>query len=154
MEKITISSVFIFMFAIGTTSAQIPPTYKGKPFEDLNYKKGAQVIPGRIELAYYDRGGEGVAYHDTDSINKGSGVLNRKPEHQRPGVSDYICHFREQEGVDISYTKDFIDFNHPNKVDPPVNQFFLAYEADSEWISFTINVKVPGKYKIGRASCR
>ena len=138
----------IVMVFIQTTQAQIPTTYKGKPFEDQYYKNGAQVIPGRVELAYYDMGGEGIAYHDTEAINKGSGLLNRKPEHQRPGVSDYLLHFREQEGVDISYTKDFIDFNHPNKVDPLVNQLFLAYEADGEWINYTIDVKVPGKYKI------
>ena len=130
------------------TWAQIPITYKGKPFEDNYHTSGAQVIPGRIELAYYDLGGEGIAYHDTEVINKGSGLLNRKLENQRPGVSDYICHFREEEGVDISYTKDNLDFNHPNKVDPGVNQLFLAYEADGEWINFTIDVKVPGKYKI------
>ncbi|MEO5582660.1 MAG: hypothetical protein ABIR66_08200, partial [Saprospiraceae bacterium] len=95
----------IIVVFIQTTKAQIPTTYKGKPFEDELYKNGAQVIPGRVELAYYDTGGEGIAYHDTEPINKGSGLLNRKPEHQRPGVSDYIMHFREQEGVDISYTK-------------------------------------------------
>jgi hypothetical protein len=147
MKKILQSSLVILVF-IQTSGAQIPAAYKGRPFEDQFYKKGAQTIPGRVELAYYDLGGEGIAYHDTDTINKGSGLLNRKPEHQRPGVSDYISHFREQEGVDISFTKDFIDFNHPNKVDPPVNQLFLAYEADSEWINYTIDVKVPGKYKI------
>ncbi len=147
MKKI-ISSLLIVITCISFGWAQVPATYKGKPFEDEYYKRGAQVIPGRVELAYYDTGGEGVAYHDTEPLNKGSGLLNRKPEHQRPGVSDYICHFREQEGVDISYTKDSLDFGHVNKVDPPVNQFFLAYEADSEWINFTIDVKVPGKYKI------
>jgi hypothetical protein len=147
MKKI-IPALILIVISLQTALAQIPVTYKGKPFKDRYYKKDAQVIPGRIELAYYDMGGEGIAYHDTEPINKGSGLLNRKPEHQRPGVSDYICHFRENEGVDISYTKDFIDFNHPNKVDPGVNQFFLAYEADSEWVNYTIDVKVPGKYKI------
>ena len=138
----------VTMVLIQITSAQIPASYKGKPFEDQFYKNGAQVIPGRVELSYYDMGGEGIAYHDTDSVNKGSGLLNRKPAQQRPGVSDYICHFRELEGVDISYTKDTTDFHHRNKVDPLVNQLFLAYEADGEWTNYTINVKVPGKYKI------
>ena len=32
--------------------------------------------PGRVDCAYYDRGGEGVAYHDVDAKNNGSGVLN------------------------------------------------------------------------------
>ncbi len=30
-------------------------------------RAGAQKIPGKVECAYYDRGGEGVAYHDSDS---------------------------------------------------------------------------------------
>jgi hypothetical protein len=29
------------------------------------------TIPGRIEFANYDRGGEGLAYHDTDPENQG-----------------------------------------------------------------------------------
>lgn len=45
--------------------AQLPANYKGKPFQDSVYRLGAQVIPGRVELAYYDLGGEGIAYHDT-----------------------------------------------------------------------------------------
>jgi hypothetical protein len=37
---------------------------------------GAQKIPGRLLCAYYDLGGEGVAYHDSDPQNHGSGELN------------------------------------------------------------------------------
>jgi hypothetical protein len=50
--------------------------YKGKPYRDSRYHGGAQEIPGRVECAYYDLGGEGVAYHDLDARNNGSGVLN------------------------------------------------------------------------------
>ena len=50
--------------------------YKGTPYQDSRYKRGAQAIPGRVECAYYDLGGEGVAYHDTDAKNNGSGGLN------------------------------------------------------------------------------
>ncbi len=35
-----------------------------------------QQIPGRIEFEYYDEGGEGIAYHDSDAVNIGSGKLN------------------------------------------------------------------------------
>jgi hypothetical protein len=128
--------------------AQLPKDYKGKPFKDQEYTKGAQSIPGRVELAYYDLGGEGIAYHDSDTVNNGSGKLNHEPKHQRPGVPDYIVHFRENEGVDISFTKDFADFNHPNKVDPKVNQLYIGWEEDGEWTNYTVDVKVPGKYKI------
>jgi hypothetical protein len=38
--------------------------YKGTPHQDSRYQGGAQKIPGRVECAYCDRGGEGLAYHD------------------------------------------------------------------------------------------
>jgi len=50
--------------------------YHGKPFQDNAYHGGPQTIPGRVQCAYYDLGGEGVAYHDTDATNHGSGALN------------------------------------------------------------------------------
>ena len=52
--------------------AQLPNEYKGKPYKDSVYVQGAQNIPGRVELAYYDMGGEGVAYHDTTHEKEGS----------------------------------------------------------------------------------
>ncbi|MEI6424613.1 MAG: hypothetical protein WCP55_20515, partial [Lentisphaerota bacterium] len=33
-------------------------------------------LPGKLQCEYYDLGGEGVAFHETDSINSGSGKLN------------------------------------------------------------------------------
>ena len=127
--------------------AQIPETYQGKPFKDKVYQGGAQVIPGRVELAYYDLGGEGIAYHDATPANEGS-ALNHTEGHARPGISEYICFFRENEGVDISYTKDFADFNHPNKVDPKVNQLYIGWQEDGEWTNYTVDIKAAGKYKI------
>src|SRR5436190_19735241 len=94
-------------FCAASLRAAMPPDYKGRPFEDTVYTKGAQVIPGRIECAFYDLGGEGLTYHDTDAINHGSGELNLKPEHHRPHATPYFWSFRTNEGVDISYTKDF-----------------------------------------------
>ncbi|QDK82681.1 carbohydrate-binding protein [Spirosoma sp. KCTC 42546] len=143
-----LSLVMLLTVTVSVVVAQVPKNYKGKPFKDADYTKGAQLIPGRIELAYYDLGGEGIAYHDTDPINKGSGELNRKPDHQRPGVPEYLVHFREKEGVDLSFTKDFADFNHPNKVDPKVNQLYIGWQEDGEWTNYTVNVGVPGQYRI------
>ena len=128
-------------------NAQIPKDYKGRPFMDSVYTKGAQTIPGRVELAYYDLGGEGVAYHDSTTENEGA-KLNHTAGHWRPGVPEYIVFFREYEGVDISYTKDWADFNHPNKVDPMVNQLYIGWESDGEWTNYTVNVNRAGKYRI------
>ena len=43
-----------------------------------------QVIPGRLECAFYDLGGEGVAYHDTEPVNTLSGVLNQEKTTSAP----------------------------------------------------------------------
>jgi hypothetical protein len=144
---------FCFLLIILHGTAQqikqnnIPPGYKGKPFKDSQYKKGPQWLPGRVELAYYDLGGEGVAYHDSTPENEGS-KLNHTEGHWRPGIPAYIAFFREKEGVDISYTKDWADFNHPNKVDPAVNQLYIGWQEDGEWTNYTVYVNKPGKYRI------
>ena len=51
-----------------------------------------------VYCAYYDLGGEGVAYHDNTATNQGSGALN-------PANGTYLNEFRMQEGVDVSYVK-------------------------------------------------
>jgi hypothetical protein len=151
MLSIKVIAVICFCAAycfIGQSGvAQVPASYKGKPYRDKYYTQGAQSIPGRVELAYYDLGGEGVAYHDVTPANEGS-MLNHTQGHARPGISPYIVFFREKEGVDISFTKDWADFNHPNKVDPKVNQLYIGWQEDGEWTNYTVDIKVPGKYKI------
>lgn len=144
-------NIFGMLCAANLLLAQMPSDYKGKPFEDQWYKSGPQAIPGRVQLAYYDLGGEGVAYHDVTPENEGAKLNHEVHDygsHKRPGISEYIAFFRENEAVDISYTKDWADFNHPNKVDPPVNQLYIGWESDGEWTNYTIDVKAPGKYKI------
>jgi hypothetical protein len=126
---------------------QIPKDYKGKPFKPYPCFEGAQVIPGRVELAYYDEGGEGLAYHDNDSVNSGA-ELSYRPEHKPIGVSETVAFFRENEGVDITYTKHWVDFNHPNKVDPKVNQQYIGWQEDGEWTNYTIDVKIAGRCRI------
>src|SRR5665213_224910 len=90
--------------------------YKGVPYSDSQYRDGPQKIPGKVYCAYYDSGGEGVAYHDSDAKNNGSGGLN-------PADRSYLNEFRMKEGVDTSYTKfkrdPQIDDNPFEKVQPP-----------------------------------
>jgi hypothetical protein len=109
--------------------------YKGTPYQDTRYQGGAQKIPGRVECAYYDLGGEGVAYHDSDAKNHGSGELN-------PADGTYLNQFRMDEGVDISYTKfhDQIDNNPFNLVQPPENQLYVGWTEPGEWFNSTVQV--------------
>lgn len=117
--------------------------YKGTPYEDSRYHSGAQKIPGKVYCAYYDRGGEGVAYHDSDAKNNGSGTLN-------PADGSYLNEFRMNEGVDISYTK--MDRNPPidntqyDKVQPPANMFYVGWTVPGEWFNITVDVKQSGWY--------
>lgn len=90
----------VFVFAISLLIAEAANaqtksiTYTGTPYKDAVYKKGAQKIPGKLQCEYYDFGGEGVAFHDADSINSGSGKLN-KPD------GSYLHEFRINEAVDV-----------------------------------------------------
>ena len=92
---------FCFVAALLSPTIAFPQSflsqYKGLPFHDTHYSDGPQKIPGKVLCAYYDLGGEGIAYHDTDPKNHGSGELN-------PADGAYLNEFRIQEGVDTSYT--------------------------------------------------
>jgi hypothetical protein len=129
-------------------TAAVPANYQGKPFTDTFHKTGVVNIPGIVQCALYDLGGEGVAYHDTDAINNGSGKLNLEPNHQRAHASAYVWQFRQNEGVDLSFVKDFADLNHTNLVTPHINQFYIGWTEDGEWCNYTVNVVKPGAYRI------
>ena len=107
-----------------------------------------QKIPGKMECAFYDEGGEGVAYHDTERVNTLSALLNQNPSHERPNSNPYLWSFRADEGVDTSFTKDFADYSHPNEFDPPVNQLYLGNTKVGEWTNYTVQVEKAGRYKI------
>ena len=144
--RITVS-LLLLSVAMAVHGA-FPADYKGKPFTDDYHKAGPPTIPGIVQCALYDLGGEGVAYHDTDAINNGSGKLNLEAGHQRPHAGEYIWHFRKDEGVDISFVKDFADLNHTNLVTPHINQFYIGWTENGEWCNYTVNVARPGTYRI------
>jgi hypothetical protein len=112
--------------------------YKGKAWNNT-----IQQIPGKVQCEFYDQGGEGVAYHDKDSINNGSGKLN-------PANGSFLNEFRMNEGVDISYTKSGETDNNPfNIVEPQLDQLYAGWTEPGEWINYTVKVNTPGAYQIG-----
>ncbi|MGC2401215.1 MAG: hypothetical protein WA510_15585 [Acidobacteriaceae bacterium] len=118
--------------------------YKGVPYHDSRYQGGAQKVPGRVLCAYYDLGGEGVAYHDTDAKNHGSGELN-------PADGTYLNEFRIHEGVDTSYTKfdrkpNPIDDNPFVKVVPPRELPYVGWTEPGEWFNITVEAAQAGTY--------
>lgn len=135
----------VFIVASGVASAQsFLSQYKGEPFHDTAYHSGAQKIPGRVMCAYYDLGGEGVAYHDTDAKNHGSGELN-------PADGTYLNEFRINEGVDTSYTKFHrqpvpFDDNPYDKIVPPADMPYVGWTEPGEWFNITVEVAHAGTY--------
>ncbi len=127
------------------TNAPAAPTLARPPAAAAPH---GQVIPGRLECAFYDLGGEGVSYHDTTPLNTLSAVLNQQPIHQRPHATSYHWNFRRDEGVDVSFVKDFADLNHTNRYDPPVNQLYIGGTEDGEWCNYTIEVRRAGTCQI------
>ncbi len=112
--------------------------YKGKPWNNE-----PQQIPGKLQCELYDLGGEGIAYHDDDSVNNGSGMLNK-------ANGTFLNEFRMKEGVDISYTKGKdIDINPYNLVEPKVGELYAGWMKPEEWINYTVNVNATGNYTIG-----
>ena len=139
----------LFAFALiaastGASAQSFLQQYKGTPFHDSAYTGGVQKIPGRVLCAYYDLGGEGIAYHDTDSVNHGSGELN-------PADGTYLNEFRIHEGVDTSYTKfdrqpTLIDDNPFDKVVPPAELLYVGWTEPGEWFNITVDVAHAGIY--------
>src|ERR1700739_925916 len=147
MNSLAFRSILFFLL-LAVTPGNIPSDYKGKPFVAATRTYGPQKIPGRLEAALYDLGGEGVAYHDNEPTNFGSGELNHQPGHCEKGVPDEICSFPENEGVDISYVKKLADLNHPNMVTTEWQQLYIGWTKDGEWTNYTVDVQKPGTYRI------
>jgi hypothetical protein len=119
------------------------PPYRGAPYHDRVYAGGPQTIPGRVQCAYFDLGGEGVAYHTPDTKNHGSGGLN-------PADGSYLNEFRMAEAVGTSYVKfhDAIDNSPFDLVTPSENQLYVGWTSAGEWFKMTVNVLHPGRYTV------
>ena len=131
----------VYLTFLLITCLSCTPIYKtlnaGKPWQNR-----VQQIPGRIECEYYNTGGEGIAYHDSDTVNNGSGKLN-------PANGSYLNVFRMHEGVDISYTKSHdIDNNPYNKVPRDMDQLYVGWTKPSEWINYMVKVNKTRFYQV------
>lgn len=112
----------------------------GKP-----YKGVYQKIPGKIQSEFFDEGGEGIAYHEMDSVNAGSGTLNRAD-------GTFLNEFRKSEAVDISYTKFAdppIDNSQYNLADQQHGQLYVGWISPGEWMNYTVDLRIGGTFKVG-----
>lgn len=115
--------------------------YQGRPYEDERHEGKPQIIPGKVMCAYYDLGGEGVAYHDTIEENQGNGKLN-------PPNGEYRNEFRMNESVDISYIKPDFDHTDDNFARPDLEWFYVGWTEEGEWLNYTVDVRRSGDYQV------
>jgi hypothetical protein len=110
--------------------------YGGLPF----VPKSPQLVPGPLKFAYFDTGGEGVAYHNPDGVNRGSGKFN-------PADGNALNEFRMKETVSISFTKGHdIDENPFNRCRPQVGSLYVGWSKPGEWLNYTVLVEKAGSY--------
>jgi hypothetical protein len=81
-------------------------------------------IPGYLEAENFDRGGEGVGYHDNTPANQGG-------EFRQGGE------YRPQEGVDLFVSPDPLD-----------GGYVVSFFENGEWLGYTIDVPRSGDYQI------
>ncbi|MDR2823835.1 MAG: hypothetical protein LBB41_01385 [Prevotellaceae bacterium] len=139
MKTLNYFSFFVILFTLISCDST---NYKGSPYSDEKYQDGAQHIPGKVYCAYYDFGGEGIAYHDVTAENYGSGMLNKID-------GSYLHSFRIGEAVDITYTKSSdTDNSVYNFVAPPMNTPYVGWTAPNEWTKYTVFVEKSGDYAV------
>ena len=136
MKKILSFFIICSIFVMSCHSGS-QDNYNGKPYSDRIYSAGPQVIPGKLQCEYYDYGGEGVSFHDSDSLNSGSGRLN-------PADGSYLHEYRINEAVDISFTKfqdPPVDNSAFNFVEPQKDQLYVGWTLPGEWTKYSVTVE-------------
>lgn len=145
MKKLPLLSLTSVFALLLTWACQDKTTAEKAPalYFDAMRQPEAQPIPGRLQCEYFDLGGEGTAYHDSDATNSGSGSLNKG--------TDYLSTFRVNEAVDLSFTKfhDSIDNSAYNLVDPEEGQLYVGWTEPGEWTRYTVDVQTTGTYQVG-----
>ena len=96
----------------------VPPEEKRKPYNDL-----VANLPGKIEVEYFDEGGEGITYHDTDEGNNACDANSTECNNLREGT-----------GVDLKKTAS--------------GAGVIGWFANDEWLEYTVNVTKEGDYTL------
>jgi hypothetical protein len=88
------------------------------PNSNVNSAGEPWLIPGQIEAEYFDFGGEGVAYHDSDTDNHSS-------------------QYRKDESVELFSCSSYGG-----------SGYNIGYIAKDEWWKYTVNVQETGTYRV------
>lgn len=117
-----------------------PAGYGGRAFQNARRSGERQRVPGQILCAFYDLGGEGVAFHDASDRNQGSGALNALD-------GSYLNEFRADEPVGTSYAKaNGVDDSRYSVEHPEVGALYVGWTAPGNWLRYSVEVVEPGPF--------
>jgi hypothetical protein len=138
---------------LGSTRARadVPADYKGKPFDPAlaggagvipaTVTAGPYAIPGRIDFANYDLGGEQVAYHAGDHITSKNG------NGYRTDLPTATFSLTAQSKPDIWYDSgtamDGMFYPSATSAD-----FYIGAVQVNDYFNFTVDVKTAGTYSL------
>jgi len=136
-----------FLLALGavqltslTARAAVPTAYKGTP-----YKGTPQAIPGRVELADMDLGGQGVAWAADHNRMNSAGYEPISGNDYRPDDKNLpnICKTNKQ-------NPDFmVGTGAPYPATTPTKEvYYMGYAHAHDWVRMTVDVKQAGTYNV------
>ncbi len=123
--------------------AEADVTVKPKSLQEAYPHGVPHKIPGIVEAVYFDRGGEGIAYHDADGGNSGNGPRNNTnvdtERRTTPGNIGWI-----RQGEWLEYTVDVEKtgrYNIEVQVASPTNagKFHIEFDGKDETDIYNVN---------------
>jgi len=134
MKKITNFTLSaLFIMALPNLTAQVP-------WSGLNDSLGISIftIPGKIEIEYFDDGGN--AYDPTgDSLINNPTAAYYDDTERKTGTSTTVESFRPDEDVDIQAVVNYDSLG--------VNGLKVGWVSETDWLLYSVNV-TPGDYRI------
>jgi hypothetical protein len=104
------------VFALGFGSSSEPSTAWKMTTLTGPYSGSFFKLPGTVEVAQYDAGGEGISYHDSDPENLGA-----------------ASKYRTAEGVDVQRCQD-----------PNGSPYNVGWTVPGEWLKYSVNITQGG----------
>jgi hypothetical protein len=146
-HKIIVGAAAFFALSVNAAviPSGIPADYKGKPFCCDTLLGHYQQIPGVIKAVFFDSGGEGVAFHESNQNTGHQGdCCMRKLLNGTPIAAD--------QPVDMQIFNTYWDWTVQG-THPDTGSWHLSWiDSDTlngEWVKMSVHVNSAGTYTIG-----
>jgi hypothetical protein len=110
------------------------------PYRDATFLPGGHLrIPGTVRLAYFDEGGEGISYHDSDGTHTGGFRTQHAVDTKRIpfGTGDGDRPSGNVGGTGTAST-----------VTVEQGMPYVGWTATGEWLCYTVNILESGRYTV------